>query len=83
MTGFLDKVYDARDASETRALYDDWAASYDAEVAENGYATPGRCAEALKQHLSDPSASILDFGCGTGLSAPLRSGRVWRIRFRP
>ena len=68
MTGFLDKVYDARDAKETRALYDDWAATYDAEVAENGYATPGRCAKALKQHLTDPSASILDFGCGTGLS---------------
>ncbi len=65
---FLDKVYTARTANETRELYDDWAASYEAEVAENGYATPGRCAEALAQFMSDMSAPVLDFGCGTGLS---------------
>lgn len=68
MTGFLDKAYQARDAASTRALYDDWAASYEAEVAENGYATPGRCAEALRKYVDDLSAPILDFGCGTGLS---------------
>ncbi|WP_420010552.1 class I SAM-dependent DNA methyltransferase [Tateyamaria sp.] len=68
MTNFLDKAYTARDAASTRSLYDDWAASYEAEVAENGYATPGRCAEALKSLTNDLSAPILDFGCGTGLS---------------
>ncbi|WP_415920728.1 class I SAM-dependent DNA methyltransferase [Tateyamaria sp. SN6-1] len=68
MTTFLDKAYTARDATATRALYDDWAASYEAEVAENGYATPARCAEALKSFVDDPAAPILDFGCGTGLS---------------
>ena len=68
MTGFLDKAYRARDAASTRALYDDWAASYEAEVAENGYATPGRCAEALRAQGADLSAPVLDFGCGTGLS---------------
>ena len=65
---FLDKVYDARDAASTRDLYDEWSASYEAEVAENGYVTPGRCAAALAAHLKDKSAPILDFGCGTGLS---------------
>lgn len=65
---FLDKVYTARTADETRELYDDWSASYEAEVAENGYATPGRCAEALAQFMSNKSAPVLDFGCGTGLS---------------
>ncbi|WP_299042207.1 methyltransferase domain-containing protein [uncultured Tateyamaria sp.] len=68
MTGFLDKAYTARDAASTRALYDDWAASYEAEVAENGYATPARCAEALKTYVDDLAAPVLDFGCGTGLS---------------
>lgn len=68
MTGFLDKAYQARDAASTRALYDDWAASYEAEVAENGYATPARCAAALKSFSDDLTAPILDFGCGTGLS---------------
>lgn len=65
---FLHKVYDARTADETRDLYDAWSASYEAEVAENGYATPGRCADALAQFLTDKDAPILDFGCGTGLS---------------
>lgn len=65
---FLDQVYDARDAAQTEALYDAWSASYEAEVAKHGYATPGRCAEALAQQMSDKSLPILDFGCGTGLS---------------
>ncbi len=68
MTRFLDKAYSARDAASTRRLYDDWAASYEAEVGENGYATPARCAAALKAQVDDLTAPILDFGCGTGLS---------------
>lgn len=66
--GFLNRAYGPRDAGATRKLYDDWSASYEAEVGENGYATPGRCATALVQHLNDQKAPILDFGCGTGLS---------------
>jgi len=68
---FLDKAYRVQDARE---LYDQWAASYDAEVGENGYVTPGRCAEALKAQMPDPSQPILDFGCGTG-----RSGLALRL----
>lgn len=66
--GFLNKVYSARSAEETRDLYDAWAASYDAEIRENGYATPGRCAAALAQFSDNLDGPILDFGCGTGLS---------------
>lgn len=65
---FLDKAYAARDVSATRDLYDDWAASYDAEVSEHQYATPGRCADALVKFSTDMTAPVLDFGCGTGLS---------------
>ncbi len=65
---FLDKVYAARGEDETRQIYDDWAASYEAEVAKNGYVTPGRCAEALAKFTEDMDAPLLDFGCGTGLS---------------
>ena len=68
MGGFLDKVYDARTADETRDLYDNWASSYDDEVGANGYATPGRCAAALASLTKNPGAPVLDFGCGTGLS---------------
>lgn len=66
--GFLNRAYGVRDAASTRQLYDDWAASYDAEIATNGYATPGRCAGALASQIPDNTRPILDFGCGTGLS---------------
>ncbi len=65
---FLDKVYAARSEDDTRDIYDAWAASYEAEVSENGYATPGRCAAALATVTKDMNAPVLDFGCGTGLS---------------
>ncbi len=66
--GFLTRAYGARDADGTRKLYDDWSTSYEAELNENGYATPGRCAAALAAVSNDLAAPILDFGCGTGLS---------------
>lgn len=65
---FLDKVYQARTPDEVRALYDDWSASYDAEVSGEGYITPKRTAVALFDVIRDAQAPILDFGCGTGLS---------------
>lgn len=65
---FLSQVYDLATPEATRTLYDDWSASYDAEIAENGYATPARIAEALARHAPDSTVPILDFGCGTGLS---------------
>ncbi|WP_323781643.1 class I SAM-dependent DNA methyltransferase [Leisingera sp.] len=65
---FLDSSYSLKNEEATRDHYDSWAASYDAEIAENGYATPGRIAAALWKYLPEPDAPILDFGCGTGLS---------------
>lgn len=65
---FLDKVYQLRDAAETRTLYDRWATQYEADVAAERYATPRRAARALAQFSSDTSAPVLDFGCGTGLA---------------
>ncbi|MCY4179645.1 MAG: methyltransferase domain-containing protein [Litoreibacter sp.] len=71
---FLDKTYSTSGKEAMRELYDDWSESYDAEVGENGYATPKRMAEALKSQLADNSIPILDYGCGTGLSgAALRA----------
>lgn len=64
----LEKAYGLDSREETQAFYTDWAATYDAEVLANGYATPDRCAAALARHVADKSGSILDIGCGTGLS---------------
>ena len=65
---FLEKVYGLNTVEETVDHYNRWAASYDAEIAENNYATPGRIADALWSVLPDATAPLLDFGCGTGLS---------------
>lgn len=65
---FFDRVYKAATPKETRAVYDRFATEYDAEVTAQGYATPGRIADALAAALHDRAAPILDFGCGTGLS---------------
>ncbi len=64
---YLHKVYSVDSPEANRKLYADWSASYDAEVTENGYATPRRVAEALAQ-FADRTAPALDLGCGTGLS---------------
>ena len=65
---FLKQSYKLETVDHTRDYYRDWAASYDAEITENGYQTPRRCAQALARHCDKPEASILDIGCGTGLS---------------
>ncbi len=66
--GQLRRVYEIDDPAEIRDYYDEWAAGYDAELIANGYASPQRVAEALASLVSDRSAPVLDYGCGTGLS---------------
>lgn len=65
---FLDKAYGIDRPELTQALYADWSESYDAEVRDNGYVTPERCAKALAHCASALDAPLLDVGCGTGLS---------------
>ena len=65
---FLDNAYGHVSGDDARRFYDDWAKSYNDEIAENGYATPARCAAALASLAQDREKAILDLGCGTGLS---------------
>lgn len=64
---FFPKAYGLKTQNDINDLYDEWADSYDDEVEENGYVSPARTASALTQFLP-LEASILDIGCGTGLS---------------
>lgn len=64
---YLATVYDLK-GDKVREHYDDWAKSYEAEVTQNAYATPDRCAAALAATGLPKDAPILDFACGTGLS---------------
>ena len=65
---FLSNAYTLDGPEAVTGFYQDWAASYDAEIEQNGYATPRRCAEALGALAGDLDAPVLDLGCGTGLS---------------
>ncbi|SPH18458.1 Malonyl-[acyl-carrier protein] O-methyltransferase [Defluviimonas aquaemixtae] len=65
--GHLGAVYDARSPDEIAALYDDWAASYDFEMARAGYRHPAICLALLARHLPRGAAPLLDAGAGTGL----------------
>lgn len=72
----FDKAYKLTSMEETKQLYADWSDTYDSQLAETGYATPQRCADALALYCADKSTPILDIGCGTGLSgaALLKAG---------
>jgi hypothetical protein len=64
----LTTAYKLTNPEESREFYQGWAEGYDDEIAENGYITPQRCAEALAAHASAPWAPLMDLGCGTGIS---------------
>lgn len=64
----LSRAYGLETTADTQKFYSDWAKTYDAEVLENGYATPERCAKALAGFTPEQDLAILDIGCGTGLS---------------
>jgi predicted TPR repeat methyltransferase len=65
---FDPKLWTDRSPEETRALYTDWAATYDADV--TGRATPRPPGWPRRWRPMSPTATapVLDFGCGTGLS---------------
>jgi len=62
----LDRVY--ADPGDKRALYDDWAASYDSDLLDDlGYVAHLEACRRLQARVTDLDARILDAGCGTGL----------------
>lgn len=65
--GFLGAVYDAKEAGDVAKLYDNWADTYDAEMAAAGYRHPTICLALLARHLPKGAAPLLDAGAGTGL----------------
>jgi SAM-dependent methyltransferase len=65
--GALGAVYEAKGPGDVAALYDGWAATYDAEMAAAGYRHPSICLALLSRHLPRGAAPLLDAGAGTGL----------------
>lgn len=65
--GHLGAVYDAKAPEEVAAVYDAWAATYDAEMAAAGYRHPSIGLALLARHAPRGTGPVLDAGCGTGL----------------
>jgi len=65
---FLGGAYTLEDSQQTKDLYRRWASTYDAEISDNGYASPQRTAHALKTCCTNLDNEVLDIGCGTGVS---------------
>jgi predicted TPR repeat methyltransferase len=65
--GHLGAVYEAKGTAEVAALYDRWAQSYDAEMAQAGYRHPSIATALLCRHVPRGAAPLLDAGAGTGL----------------
>ncbi|KAF2686145.1 methyltransferase domain-containing protein [Lentithecium fluviatile CBS 122367] len=69
---WLNRAYSAKGLSDLRSLYDEWAASYDSDLAKKDqeYVAPALAAATVAKHLSPTpldTVKILDAGCGTGL----------------
>lgn len=69
---WLNRAYSAKGLSDLRSLYDEWATSYDSDLAKKDqeYVAPTLAAATVAKHLSPiplDSVKILDAGCGTGL----------------
>ena len=64
----LERAYALKTPGEAKALYADWAMSYDQHLEQGlNYIAPACIAQTLVNVLADRTASILDIGCGTGL----------------
>lgn len=63
----LDDVYGAKSPDETRAIYNQWSRSYDADNLRRGFRLPPLGAGLLARYLGRAQGPVLDAGCGTGL----------------
>ena len=76
----LARAYALEGDAEAKALYHDWADTYDATMLDGlGYLTPMRTAELLAGRLKDRKAAILDIGSGTGLAGAELAARGFEI----
>ena len=65
---YLERAYALEGADDARALYDEWAGSYDADLADasQDYVAPRHAADTVVR-VAGVDGEILDAGCGTGL----------------
>ncbi len=65
----LERAYALDSDEKSRALYRDWAETYDETMLQGlSYRSPATVARMLAEHQSERAAPLLDVGCGTGLA---------------
>lgn len=71
----LERAYAIEGEAQSRALYRDWAETYDETMLQGlGYRSPATVARLLGEHLADRQAPVVDIGCGTGLAGHKLAG---------
>ncbi len=76
----LERAYSLETDEDTRALYRDWAGTYDRTMLDGlGYTSPAHIAALLASHLRDRQSSVLDVGCGTGLAGAELAGHGFTV----
>lgn len=70
---FLERVHQCRTVDDTKQVYGDWASTYDQTLTACGYKSPWLVASIITARVSDKTTSILDVGCGTGMSGQAMS----------
>ena len=71
-TDIHEKVLSCGSTEELMDTYDEWAKTYEQDVAETwAYYGPAAATEHLTRHVDPEGAKVLDAGCGTGLVGAL------------
>jgi len=66
----LEQVYAAKSPDELSAAYAAWAAGYDRDTLAAGYCLPFQVLAWVSRYVRPEAGTLLDAGCGTGLSGP-------------
>lgn len=65
----VDRSFQMETADEARSAYDDWAATYEADLCAMGYRIPAMIAAVFTRYVPASTSPILDAGCGGGMQA--------------
>ncbi|MFT5193931.1 MAG: SAM-dependent methyltransferase [Cellvibrionaceae bacterium] len=68
LNSLINRLIASNDSAETRAIYAEWAATYDGDLDNFGYVAPQLGTAMFGELLTEKSASVYDAGCGTGLA---------------